>query len=290
LAGSAGQYDRLSSTLFVAALAHGIVILGVTFAPVLSPDSGQSTTVNVTLLVDTDTLEADTADAEILASRNQAGGGDDDSQRPTRTLAAAHPMNQSGEPLGVDTSTAEALVAATPVDRLVTRSPSESRVEAVPETTDKPSPVPTTAAALLQQSAPDTLAAELDTEAANASRDDADTASPNTREAALAAYIVGWRQRVERIGTANFPRSFLEGAVSARPVVEVTIDAGGTLKDVVFVRSSGNPSLDQATLEILRLAGPFDPLPEAVLAETSVVQFKYEWYFRTGAQEGSRVR
>lgn len=290
MAGSAGRYDYLSSTLFVAALAHGIVILGVTFAPPLSPDSDQSTTLNVTLLVDTETLEASSEEAEILASRSQAGGGDDDSLRPTRTLTAAHPMNQQGEPLGVDTRTAEALAAATPADQLVTRNPSSRQVEAVPEATDKPAAVPMTAAALLQQAAPDTLAAELDTETANASHDDSGVASPNTREAALAAYIVGWRQRVERVGTANFPARFLDGAASARPVVEVTIDADGTLKDVVFVRSSGNTALDQATLEILRLAGPFDPLPEAVLAETSVVQFKYEWYFRTGAQEGSRVR
>jgi protein TonB len=290
LAATAGKYDRLSSTLFLAALAHGIVILGVTFAPPLSTAGDDATTLNVTLLVDTDTLEADARDAEILSSRNQAGGGADDASRPTRTLAAAQPMNHQGEPLGVDTRTAEALVAATPPDRLVTRNPSSRQIEAVPETTDRPAPVPMTAAALLQQSAPDTLAAELDTQVANASHEDSDTASPSTRESALAAYIVGWRQRVERIGTANFPASFLEDAASARPVVEVTIDADGELKDVTFVRSSGSPALDQATLEILKLAGPFDPLPEAILAEASVVQFKYEWYFRKGEQAASRVR
>jgi protein TonB len=290
VARSSGQYDRLSSTVFVAALAHGIVILGVTFAPPLS-ETRETTAFNVTLLVDAETLEASTRDAEILSSRNQAGGGDDESLRPTRTLTAAHPMNQQGEPLGVDTRTAEALAAATPVDRLVSRSPSARRIEAVPETTDEPAPVPMRAAALLQQSAPDTLAAELDTEVANASSEDSDIDSPDTRESALAAYIVGWRQRVERVGTANFPAAFRSGdAAAARPVVEVTIDAEGALRDAVLLRSSGNSVLDQAALEILSLAAPFDPLPDAILADTSVVRFAYEWYFSNGAQAASRVR
>jgi periplasmic protein TonB len=287
LASTGTQLDRLSSTVFVAALAHGIVILGVTFAPPLTQDR-ETRALNVTLLVDTETLETEAPDTDLLSSRNQAGGGDDEGTRPTRTLTAAQPMNQSGEPLGVDTRTAEALAAATPADRLVTRSPSTRSVEAVPETTDRPAPVPMTQAALLQQSAPETLAAELDTEVVNAAHNEAEIDSPNTRDSALAAYVFGWKQRVERVGTAHFPAAFLDGAASPR--VEVTIDADGHLKDVVFVRSSGNTNLDQATLEILSLAGPFDPLPEAILAEASSVQFEYEWHFKTGAQAASRVR
>ena len=289
MAGSTGQYDRLSSTIFVAALAHGIVILGVTFAPPLT-ETNETTALNVTLLVDTETVDADAREAEILSSRNQAGGGDDESLRPTRTLTAAHPTNQQGEPLGVDTRTAEALAAATPVDRLVSRSASTRRVEAVPETTDRPAPVPMTAAALLQQSAPETLAAELDTKVANGSREDTEIDSPATRESALAAYIVAWRQRVERVGTANFPAALRERGAAMRPVVEVTIDAEGGLRDAVLLRSSGDAALDQAALEILSLAGPFDPLPEAVLADASVVRFAYEWHFSNGGQAASRVR
>lgn len=286
---TAAQYDRLNSTLFVAALAHGIVILGVTFVP---PDNEEQemTALNVTLLVDTETLDASVDDAEILASRNQAGSGDDDSLRPTRTLTAANPMNQLGEPLGVDTRKAEALAAATPVDRLVTRSPSDERIEAVPETTDDPAPVPMSAASLLQQTAPDTLAAELDLEVANGTSDASDIASPTTRESVLAAYIVSWRQRVEQVGTANFPIAFLGGGAGERPVVEVTIDAGGQLRDAVLLRSSGDDRLDQAALEILTLAGPFDPLPEEILADAGIVRFAYEWHFTTGEPAASRVR
>ena len=120
---------------------------------------------------------------------------------------------------------------------------------------------------------------------------EAEIDSPETRESALAVYIVGWRQRVERIGTANFPLEFLGGGTApARPVVEVTIDAQGRLDDVVLSRSSGDASLDRAALAILELAGPFDPLPEEILADTRVVRFSYEWYFSNGEQAASRVR
>lgn len=291
MASAQGQFDRLSSTLFVAVLAHGIVILGVTFAPGPVNEPNEVSTLNVTLLVDSQTAEAEMRHAEMLSSRNQAGGGNDDSPRPTRTLTAENTVNQQGEPLGVDTRTAEALAAATPVDQLVTRGPSTRQIEAVPDTTDTPAPVPMTAAALLQQSATATLAAEVDLEASTASNDDSDIDSPSTRESAKAAYIVGWRQRVERIGTANFPRDFLaRGSATTQPVVQVTINADGRLDNAVLTRSSGDANLDQATLTILDLAGPFDPLPDAILAEASVVQFEYEWYFTTGEQAASRVR
>lgn len=246
---------------------------------------------NVTLLVDTETLDANVRDAEMLASRSQAGGGNDDSLRPTRTLTAEHPRNQDGDPLGPDAVDAEALAADTPVDRLVSRGPSSRQVAAVPETTDQPGPQPMTAAALLQQRAPDSLAAEIDLETASGSQQESDINAPSTRESALAAYMVGWRQRVERVGTANFPRALLEGASGAtRPVVEVTIDATGRLDEIVLLRSSGSPGLDQAAIGILQLAGPFEPLPQAILTDYDVLRFAYEWDFSTTGRATSQVR
>jgi protein TonB len=138
------------------------------------------------------------------------------------------------------------------------------------------------AAALLQREAPDTLAAEIDDQVRNTASDDADVNAPSTREAAQAAYMVGWRQRVERVGTANFPLDSLLGRPDqGRPVVEVTIGANGSLDDIVLLRSSGNTRLDQAALSILELAAPFPPLPTAFLAEYDKLKFAYEWDFST---------
>lgn len=284
-AAAARRFDRLSSTLFLAVLAHGVVILGVTFAPGPPAEPKEMPSLNVTLLVDTNAAESDDPDAKLLASRNQAGGGDDDSLRPTRTLTAREPMNHQGELLGADAASAEALEAGPPPDRIVSRNASDRQIEAVPETTDKPAPAPMTAAALLKQAAPATLAAELDNRVTNATREDREIDSPSTRESAVAAYMVGWRQRVERIGTANFPDEILAGrSATGRPVVEVSIDATGHLTKKSLRRSSGDPRLDEAALRILELAGPFEPLPKALLAEFDELNFTYEWDFSTGTR------
>jgi protein TonB len=277
---TAGKFDRLSSTLFVAVLAHGVVILGVTFAPFPTPELNEIPSLNVTLLVDSATADADVSEAELLASRNQKGAGEGESLRPTRTLTAEQPRNQLGEPLGADAIDAEALTPDTPADQLISQNPSDRQVEAVPETTDQPAPEPMRAAALFQQTAPATLAAELDLTAENARSDDGDIAAPSTREYALSAYMVGWRQRVERVGTANFPAEFLTGnANTGHPIVEVAIDAEGTIAEMVLRRSSGNTRLDQAAFHILELAAPFEPLPKEILAEADRLRFTYEWDF-----------
>jgi protein TonB len=288
---AAGRYDRLGSTLFVAVLAHGIVILGVTFVPGPAEPPNELPTVNVTLLVDSAEAESAAREADFLASRNQAGGGDDDSLRPTRTLTAAAPLNQQGEPLGADARSADALESGPPADQLVTRGDSNREIEAVPETTDRAAPVPLRAAALLQQSAPPTQAAELDESVTNASREQSDLNSPSTRESAVAAYMVGWRQRVEYVGTDNFPRAILAGSTAPlRPIIEVAIRADGSLVETVLRRSSGDPRLDQAAVGILEMAGPFAPLPAAMLAEFDVLRFTYEWDFTTNTRAAGRVR
>jgi len=66
---------------------------------------------------------------------------------------------------------------------------------------------------------------------------------------------------------------------AAAPVVEVGIAADGKLDRVLIRRSSGNAELDQAALEILKLASPFDPFPPQLAKQYRVLRFAYEWQF-----------
>lgn len=275
-----GRFDRLGSTIFVAILAHGVIILGVTFAPAPPKPPHELPTMNVTLLVDTGETSRQ-VDTNLLAERNQAGGSDGADPRPTRTLSSEQLRSLEGTPLGADAMDAEALQADSPAEQLVSNSPSDRQVEAVPDTTDNPAPTPMTAAALLQQTAPESLIAEIDDTAASAASDDANNSAPSTQESALASYMVGWRLRVERVGTDNFPLDQI-GRITSRPIVEVSIDAGGALHGIVLRRSSGNSRLDESVLTILEMAAPFEPVPEAVLADSNMLRFAYEWDFSTG--------
>jgi protein TonB len=109
--------------------------------------------------------------------------------------------------------------------------------------------------------------------------------SANTRESRIATYLSTWKAKVEQVGTLNFPDVASHSATTKYPVLEVAINADGRLKEVVVRSSSGQRELDQAAMEILRLAAPFEPFPEALRADYDVLRFAYEWRFSEGASQ-----
>lgn len=281
--------ERLGSTLFLAALVHGVVILGVTFtAATTSDDTAPS--LNVTLVLDTgrEELAADTA--EFISNRNQQGAGvAARGLRPTSSLSADQPASQLGDPLGADASDGTPREARPSAEQLASQGNVGDPVPALPQPIDAPAPTLQRAAALIQQAAPQTTAMEvgLRAELPNGN-DDARTliATPSTRESGLAEYLDGWRRRVERIGTANYPNELLGNIHAGRPTLEVVIAADGRLDDIVVRRSSGDKALDQAALKILRLAAPFPPLPPSIREDYDVLRFAYEWDFAAGGESG----
>jgi protein TonB len=281
--------ERLGSTLFLAALVHGVVILGVTFTVATAGDDTVPS-LNVTLVLDTEReeLAADTAD--FIANRDQQGAGvAARGTRPTSSLSADQPASQLGDPLGADLVDGTPREATPSAEQLVSQGSSGEPVPALPQPTDAPAPTLQRAAALVQQAAPQTTAMELGlrAELPNGS-DDARTliATPSTRQSGLAEYLDGWRRRVERIGTANYPSELLGNIHAGRPTLEVVIAADGRLDDIVVRRSSGDKTLDQAALKILRLAAPFPPLPPSIREDYDVLRFAYEWDFAAGSESG----
>lgn len=274
--------DRLGSTIFLAALGHGVVILGITFTTDTLPESPELPSLNVTLLVDSREAERALPDAAVLAQRNQRGGGQiEEGRRATTTLAAEQVLSQLGDPTGADLEDGTPRERAIHDDRLLANRTAEDALRAEPRANESPAAMPKKAAALLEREAQQTLVSEVDFKAELPSdAGDAALASPSTRASELAQYLVGWRQRVEQIGTANFPQRFLDPHANlGRPTLEVAIGADGGLEDIVVRRSSGDTTLDQAALKILRLAAPFEPLPAVILAEHNVLRFAYEWDF-----------
>jgi protein TonB len=279
--------DRLGSTLFLAALVHGIVILGVTFTIATRDDSGPLPSLRVTLIVGNDRDEGLNDDADFIANRTQRGAGEiAPGLRPTTTLSAAAQLTQPGDPLGADLTDGTPRELAPSAEQLVTREPSPRSVHAQPLPTEDPTEQPMKAAAMIEQRAPQTVAAELDLRAALPSaHDPAAVAAPSTQQSALAEYLSGWRRRVERVGTLNYPAQFLGEIDLGRPTLEVVIGADGDLEDIVVRNSSGDKALDQAALKILRLAAPFEPLPEDIRKDYDVLRFAYEWDFSGAARD-----
>ncbi len=101
-------------------------------------------------------------------------------------------------------------------------------------------------------------------------------------EARIAAYLGRWKNKIERVGTLHYPRVARSRDLVKFTTLEVAINANGELQDVVVRNSSGQKSLDQAAMNIVNMAAPFDPFPEFLRTEYDVLRFAYEWRFTEG--------
>jgi protein TonB len=275
--GAAPVKDRMTTTLFLAALFHGIVILGVTFA-VPMMDMKPTQTLDVLLLTGDDTRAADNLGAQYLAQRNQQGSGTTDEHvRPANPASSAIAAQQAGIPDGNSSEYREAVEGKQSAEILSSRS-ERSEVE-YRSGEDRPvqqaeAPLalaPTTPRPIATNATDDTLRLR------GKRKDGTFEVVPNTRESKLAPYIDAWRRKVERLGTLNFPQIPRNGA--GNPILEVSIRRDGTLGDAVVKRSSGRKDIDQAALSILRLAAPFDPFPAELRKQYDELRFAYEWQF-----------
>jgi len=273
--------DRLTTTLFLAALFHGIVILGVTFATPKAPNA-PTPTLEVLLLTGADTRAADNPTAQYLAQRNQQGTGTtDDAIRPANPASSLLPLQQEGMADGNGTQYREAS-AGQRSDEFVTSRSARSEVsyrsgEHTPaQAAETPLALAPTAPSPIATNATDT-ALRL-----RGRQDGQYEIVPNTRESIIAPYLDAWRRKVERLGTMNFPQVAKHAKAAGNPVLEVAIGADGRVSQIVVRRSSGRKELDQAAISILRLASPFDPFPGDVRKKYDELRFAYEWQFLGG--------
>jgi protein TonB len=280
--GLAPVTDRLTTTLFLAALFHGILILGVTFA-IPRPDDRSLPTLEVLLLTGADTRAADNPTAEYLAQRNQEGSGTTEERvRPANPASSIIAAQQEGIADANSNEYREAVEGQQSKEIVSSRS-DRSEVE-YRSGEDRPAQDAQAPIALAQTS-PRPIATHATDQTLRLRGRKADgtyEVVPNTRESKLAPYLDGWRRKVERLGTLNFPQAVRSRGGASNPVLEVSINADGSLGDTIVRRSSGRKDVDQAALAILRLASPFDPFPSELRKQYNELRFAYEWQFLDG--------
>jgi protein TonB len=274
--------DRLTTTLFLAALFHGIVILGVTFAIPSSKDN-RLPTLEVLLATGEDTRAADNLTAQYLAQRNQVGSGTTDERvRPANPASSLLAVQQEGLPDANGSEFREA-VSGQRVTEVISSRSDRSEVEF---RSGETRPAQEAEAPLaLTQTAPQPIATHATgttLQLRGLKTDGTVEIVPNTRQSTLAPYLDAWRRKVERLGTLNFPQTVKQRERKDNPVLEVALHADGTLAQAVIRRSSGSKEVDQAALSILRLASPFDPFPADLRKQYKELRFAYEWQFLDG--------
>ncbi len=103
--------------------------------------------------------------------------------------------------------------------------------------------------------------------------------SANTREYEFAAYMQAWVAKVERVGNLNYPEEIRRLKLTGDLLMTVGINVDGSVESIDIQRSSGKPQLDQAATRIVRLAGPYSPLPENINASVDVLHITRTWRF-----------
>lgn len=222
-------------------------------------------------------------DAQALAQANLDGGGNTEENRRAKTPLPPTPHQTEGDTVQQMQRRVQELETAQ--QKLLAQAKSLRNVAAADTAAEQPSPAPSVSGLDLAESA--RAMARLEGEISKTAdeyskRPRKKFVGARTEEYALAAYLDGWKQKIERIGTLNYPeeaRGKLYGAV----VIFVELSAeDGSLYNAEISKSSGHKVLDQAALRILRMAAPFGPIPKQGLGGATVLSFARTWYFTQG--------
>jgi protein TonB len=103
----------------------------------------------------------------------------------------------------------------------------------------------------------------------------------NASEYRFAQYEEDWRNKVERVGTLNYPAE-ARGKAYGNLRLEVTIRPDGSVESVRLDRSSGLKVLDDAAFRIVRMAAPYGEFPPDIRKDTDLLVITRTWFFGQG--------
>jgi protein TonB len=264
--------DRLVGLVLLMALLHAILLLGITFG--VGPQSPTTRGMEVILTSD-DLPEAERNDrAAYTAQRTQLGAGN------TRDLPTSSPDRR--RPAAAASPEAAEEDAGDPGLTSVAPSTTMRYLGSVAAIKHP----------MAQESADDNGQAGRGDGSELVLRGDPKTGrwlSPDTQGSILAPYLDQWRRKIERLGTLNYPTIARDRGKRGAPVIEVALRYDGVLEDARVQGGSGDAALDQAALNILKLASPFNPFPPELAAKYRIMRFAYQWQFVTGRATGRFV-
>ena len=97
--------------------------------------------------------------------------------------------------------------------------------------------------------------------------------SSATSEPEYAAYMKAWQSKIEKVGRQNYQilLNDYKHNNTASAIIDCAINTDGTINQVTVRKSSGDKSLDQAIVEIIKLSAPFEPLPESIKNDVDIL-------------------
>lgn len=261
---------------------HVALIWGISFS---YPDAAKSMREKALdiILVNAKSAKKPT-NAQALAQANLDGGGNTDENRRLKTPLPPTQQQTSGTEIERMQRRMRELEVAQ--QKMLTEAKTARAVVAARNAAEQPTPSPSVSGLDLAESA--RAMARLEGEI-NKSVDEYNKRprkkfiGARTEEYRFAQYIEDWRQKVERIGTLNYPEA-ARGKLYGSLVLSVSINHDGSLNRVDINRSSGYKVLDEAARRIVQMASPYSPFPPDIRRDTDILEITRTWYFTQGDQ------
>jgi len=224
------------------------------------------------------------SDTNVLAQANLEGGGNVDEDRHAKTPFPVIPQIKPQEALTeteqkvtkLEAETRKLLTAVSSIPQVAQPVPDSKSSENLP-------PSPLDKADLLQRSRE---IAQLEAEIAREhqayqKRPKRRFIGARTQEYRFARYLEDWRLKVERIGNLNYPEAARREKLYGSLQLTVGIRSDGSLESIGIDRSSNIPVLDEAAVNIVRLAARngFAPFPEDIRRDTDILHITRTWVF-----------
>jgi protein TonB len=266
--------ERFGFTMFLSVCVHVMLILGLGFT--LANERDSTSTMDVTLAQYRSAEAPD--DADFIAQANQEGSGTEQ-----EALAPASPFEaplNANEIREVSDYLEERPTAPAQSEQLLASDGTTPQ----PTAAENPPPAPDVSGTTQANDTLASLQAQLDLRRQEyAKRPRRYTiSSASTKEAHDALYLDNWRKRIEAIGNLNYPRQASEQGVYGTLRVMVALNPDGSVSDIRILRSSGERVLDEAAVNIVRLAAPFDAFPPELRAKVDVLEIIRTWQFHRG--------
>lgn len=275
--------ERFGFTVFLSACVHAILILGIGFTYLT--ESSSESALEITLAQYRSELAPDEAD--FLAQENQLGSGALDEAAATSTpfksdfnadtIQEVLPVPQAPELISEELLD-DTRVISTFADGIDLRQQTdENEPEREQPLTGEPTPDELSLAIASLQAQLDRSRQEY------AKRPRRYTiSSASTRRSQDAQYLDNWRRRVEAVGNINYPEQARRSSIYGSLRMLVALRPDGSVANIEILQSSGHNILDQAAVEIVTLAAPFEPFPEAIRAEADILEIIRTWRFHEG--------
>ncbi len=270
--------NRFGLTFLLAAIFHGLIILGITFT--VSPTADSQTAPSLDIILVRTQSPDEVKKADYLAQVSQQGGGDETQKTRARELFSAPALpdkpgiaTQNSMPQQYREKQNEklSLLSQNNAEQIIYNNEITVKTEdnVTLDKNDSPQNMPM---------------ARLVAEISNTIEEQASTnkvryLNSSTKEFVPAKYMHNWINRVERIGNLNYPDQARINKLSGTLILDVVIDASGKLIKTDLRQSSGHKILDDAAKRIVKLAAPYPAFPKKLRQEADVIHITRSWEF-----------